>query len=278
MQGINLSRTACSQLLQIARQKVILRQMGKVAVVERVRSINLHREDREPRLRSRHYIYRNIENPNPPPTEIEVLLIDNVDGLGIMGDIVKVPKKLWRNFLCQARLATYPTPENIVELSKEIKTMGDNMVILKKLGKYSRMTLQKIRGLHLPVELLPSPDGWTLTKAHLNVALRKVGVFASEDSITLPEDPHIKTPGEFIFTLTMNEAVSLKIRATLVETPLVFTEETVVDKIQVWGNPPVTPDEELDPAIRKFITTPPIDLDASMKTPSRKKEKNYIKY
>lgn len=49
-------------------------------MVERVRSINLHREDREPRLRSRHYIYRNIENPNPPPTEIEVLLIDNVDG------------------------------------------------------------------------------------------------------------------------------------------------------------------------------------------------------
>lgn len=35
-------------------------------------------------------------------------------------------------------------------------------------------TLQKIRGLHLPVELLPSPDGWTLTKAHLKVALRKV--------------------------------------------------------------------------------------------------------
>lgn len=76
----------------------------------------------------------------------------------------------------------------------------------------------------------------------------------------------------------MNEAVPLKIRATLVETPLVFTEETVMDKIQVWGNPPVTPDEELDPAIRKFITTPPIDLDASMKNPSRRKEKNYIKY
>lgn len=68
-----LIQNSCNKNLQFFN-------LQKVAMVERVRSINLHREDREPRLRSRHYIYRNIENPNPPPTEIEVLLIDNVDG------------------------------------------------------------------------------------------------------------------------------------------------------------------------------------------------------
>lgn len=54
-----------------------------------------------------------------------------LEGLGIMGDIVKVPKKLWRNFLCQARLATYPTPENIVELSKEIKVSINESFLFK---------------------------------------------------------------------------------------------------------------------------------------------------
>lgn len=49
-------------------------------MVERVRSINLYREDREFRLRSRYYIYRNIENFNFFFIEIEVLFIDNVDG------------------------------------------------------------------------------------------------------------------------------------------------------------------------------------------------------
>lgn len=58
-----------------------------------------------------------------------------LEGLGIMGDIVKVPKKLWRNFLCQARLAIYPTPENIVELSKEIKVCVNVSFLIKVLFK-----------------------------------------------------------------------------------------------------------------------------------------------
>ncbi|XP_048768435.1 39S ribosomal protein L9, mitochondrial-like [Ostrea edulis] len=268
----SLSRTVCSQLLSlplIACRRVLLRQNGTVQMVERVRSVNLYQDDKQPKLRSRHYIYRKIENPIPPPTEIEVLLTDHVDGLGIMGDIVKVPKKMWRNFLYQARLATYPTPENIADLNTEMKAMGDSLNILKKLGKYSRITLQRIRGLNLPVELVPSAKGWTLTKSHIRVALRKVGISATEDSITLPEDPNIHTPGEFIFTLTMNDVVALKVRATLVERPLVFMEETPADRIQVWNNPTVTPDDELSPVIRKFLTTPAIDINAYRQKPPK---------
>ena len=80
-----------------------------------------------------------------------------------------------------------------------------------------------------------------------------------------------------LFLKQMNDVVSLKVRATLVEPPLVYTEESPADKVQKWNNPPVTPDEELDPIIRKFITMPAIDLDSLMKRPSRKKVKNFIK-
>ncbi|XP_061193451.1 large ribosomal subunit protein bL9m-like [Saccostrea echinata] len=273
MIGCSQSRTVCKQLMnlpQIAQQKFLLNQIRSLHMVERVRTVILHKDDRKPKIRGRHYIYRNIENPNPSPAEIDVLLTDHVDGLGIMGDIVTVPKRLWRNFLYQAQLATYPTPENIVELSHEMQALGDNAAILKQLGKFSRITLQKIRGLNLPVELMPSKTGWTLTKGHIRIALRKVGIAATEDSITLPEDPEMKTPGVFIFTITMNEAVSLKVRGTLVERPLVFVEESPADKIQVWNNPPVTPDEELNPVIRKFLTTPAIDIDAFRLRPPKK--------
>ncbi|XP_062608804.1 large ribosomal subunit protein bL9m-like [Saccostrea cucullata] len=278
MIGCNHSRTVCIQLMnlpRIARQKCLLNQIRNLHMVERVRTVNLYKDDRTPKIRGRHYIYRTIENPNPSPAEIQVLLTDHVDGLGIMGDIVTVPKRLWRNFLYQAQLATYPTPENIVELSHEMKALGDDAAILKQLGKFSRITLQRIRGLNLPVELMPSKTGWTLTKAHIRIALRKVGISATDDSITLPKDPEIKTPGEFIFTLTMNDAVSLKVRGTLVERPLVFVEESPADKVQVWDNPPVTPDEELNPVIRKFLTKSAIDLDAfRLKPPKRPKVHN----
>lgn len=95
-------------------------------MVERVRSINLHREDREPRLRSRHYIYRNIENPNPPPTEIEVLLIDNVDGkdLSLLKEIDK--KKIMTFFM-----HIYNFKDNLLEnLKKRGENVNINLVLL----------------------------------------------------------------------------------------------------------------------------------------------------
>jgi hypothetical protein len=67
----------------------------------------------------------------------------------------------------------------------------------------------------------------------------------------------------------MNEVVTLKVRATLVERPLVYMEETPADRIQVWNNPPVTPDDELNPVIRKFLTTPAIDIDAYRQKPPK---------
>ena len=54
-------------------------------------------------------------------TELHVIANFFSQGLGIVGDVVKVPKRMWRNFLSQARLATYPTPENIAELNKELQ-------------------------------------------------------------------------------------------------------------------------------------------------------------
>jgi hypothetical protein len=63
-----------------------------------------------------------------------------------MGDIVKVPKRMWRNFLYQARLATYPTPENIADLDKEMKVQvppPENIANMDKEMKVHTLVLKR---------------------------------------------------------------------------------------------------------------------------------------
>ena len=74
----------------------------------------------------------------------------------------------------------------------EILTKCHNMYCLNLKRHY--------RTLFLSDCILPEPqrmNDWIFT-----VILQ--GISATEDSITLPEDPHIEKPGEFIFTLTVS--------------------------------------------------------------------------
>ncbi|MFA9477557.1 50S ribosomal protein L9 [Phycisphaerales bacterium AB-hyl4] len=50
--------------------------------------------------------------------QIELLLLDNVDNLGIVGDVVKVRPGYARNFLVPRGLATTPTPGSIERLAE----------------------------------------------------------------------------------------------------------------------------------------------------------------
>lgn len=70
---------------------------------------------------------------------------------------------------------------------------------------------------------------------------------------------------------------SLKVRATLMEPLLVYTEESPADRVQKWNNPTVTPGEELHPIIRKFIAMPAIDLELLMKRTFRKNVKTFLR-
>ena len=51
------------------------------------------------------------------PKTYELLLVDNVDSLGIVGDVVKVRSGYARNFLLPRGLAETPSEEKIKELA-----------------------------------------------------------------------------------------------------------------------------------------------------------------
>ncbi len=81
---------------------------------------------------------------------IELLLTDNVDNLGIVGDVVKVKPGYARNYLLPTGLGTVPTEEAIqalaarrAEVEKEMKRIrAEREAIFEKLQEFE-LTLQR---------------------------------------------------------------------------------------------------------------------------------------
>ncbi len=73
---------------------------------------------------------------------IELLLLDNVDNLGIVGDVVKVRPGYARNFLLPRALATTPTPGAIERLAARRAEVEKEMAELRKAmqGLLERLT------------------------------------------------------------------------------------------------------------------------------------------
>jgi large subunit ribosomal protein L9 len=82
--------------------------------------------------------------------QIELLLLDTIENLGIVGDVVKVKPGYARNYLLPHGLAEPPTEEKIQELSArraeveaELKKLrGEQEALLEKLADYE-LTLER---------------------------------------------------------------------------------------------------------------------------------------
>lgn len=63
---------------------------------------------------------------------LELLLTENVEGTGIVGDVVKVRKGYARNYLLPRNFATTPSPEKVKELAKKREDAQKALAALRK--------------------------------------------------------------------------------------------------------------------------------------------------
>ncbi len=63
---------------------------------------------------------------------VELLLVENVEGLGIVGDVVKVKPGYARNYLLPMRLATSPSPGAIKRLAEKRAEVERQMLLRLK--------------------------------------------------------------------------------------------------------------------------------------------------
>lgn len=111
---------------------------------------------------------------------IQLLLTENVDNLGIVGDVVKVKPGYARNFLMPFGLATEPSEGNIKRLAERRAQVEAE---LKALRSVQEQTLEKLTGHELTIERHANEQGVLfggVSQRDIADALREEG-FAIED-------------------------------------------------------------------------------------------------
>ncbi len=87
---------------------------------------------------------------------IELLLTENVDNLGIVGDVVKVKPGYARNFLLPRALATTPSPKAIERLAERRRQVEEE---LRRLRAVQEAMLGKLEGYEITIERSANEQG-----------------------------------------------------------------------------------------------------------------------
>ncbi len=162
---------------------------------------------------------------------VKVLLTENVDNLGIVGDVVNVRTGYARNFLLPRRMATKPSDEAIAAVAARRAEAERQIAELRK--QREGMTT-KMEGVEITLQRSCNDQGVlyaAVTQQDIAEALKTLGFDVKPREVRLAEA--IKTIDSY--------QVSLKFDADLVST------------IKVW----VVADRKLEPAEEK----PEIEID-----------------
>ncbi|KAK4475248.1 hypothetical protein MN116_000779 [Schistosoma mekongi] len=134
-----------------------------------------------PKLTTNDMVYEEIKSEKDESQCINVLLTENIPGLGSIGTITPVHRNRFWRYLYIRGLAELPTEERISEMKRKQSERprvlcGESYVLQQRL---SNMTL------YVPMN---SSRDWTLNKTHIRVALRRYGISVKEDCISLPKE------------------------------------------------------------------------------------------
>uniref|UniRef100_A0A3Q1MBQ0 Large ribosomal subunit protein bL9m n=1 Tax=Bos taurus TaxID=9913 RepID=A0A3Q1MBQ0_BOVIN len=114
-------------------------------IVERWWKVPLAGEGRKPRLHRRHRVYKLVEDTKHRPKEnLELILTQSVDELGVRGDLVSVKKSVGRNRLLPEGLAVYASPENK-------KLFEEEKLVSPKRKQRDSRDMKFLRSCHLEV-------------------------------------------------------------------------------------------------------------------------------
>ena len=144
---------------------------------------------------------------------MELLLRDDVPGLGSRGDIVKVAKGYARNYLLPNGLAEVPTPEAIEAVRKKAEKIAAEMELIKA----DRMEVAKtLASVAVTIAAKASEEGnlyGSVGPKQIVDALVAAGHEVDEKQIVL--DSPLKEVGEYDVTISLHPEVQVPVKVTV---------------------------------------------------------------
>ncbi|XP_072019997.1 large ribosomal subunit protein bL9m-like [Amphiura filiformis] len=164
-----------------------------------------------------------------PKKLLKLILTENVEDLGVRGDIVLVPKRQGRAELLRYNKAVYASPENIEEFAKQDDGRDLPLTVSATLKYLENKRLQ------VDVTCLESDPHWeelSYPKARIiNAFKNKLGVIVSEDALRLPEEP-IKDYGTYTIQLTINGTETIPVEIDVVKNTITLDSNLEQEKAQ----------------------------------------------
>ena len=148
---------------------------------------------------------------------MNVILLENVENLGSIGDLVKVKPGYGRNYLLPQGKAALATPENMNEIEARRaeleKAAAEELVAAKKRAG-------TIEGMELVIQANAGPEGklfGSVGPIDIADAFEQVQVEVERSEIRMAEGP-IQELGEFAVGVHLHPEVDVDITVRVVET------------------------------------------------------------
>ena len=141
---------------------------------------------------------------------VQLLLVENVDNLGIVGDVVKVRAGYARNYLLPFGLATEPSDELVAQLADKRKD-AEKQVAAERAARSA--TIDKLQGVEVTMERAINDQGilyGSVTQQDISKALVSLGFEVRPRDVRLHET--IKRLGEFDVHIKMGQDLETDIK------------------------------------------------------------------
>ena len=145
---------------------------------------------------------------------MQVILREDIDNLGKIGDLVKVADGYARNFLVPAKKAIEATPNNVHAMDHAKKMVSDR---IRKLKKEAAADADVIKALAITIKAKSGEEGklfGSVTSMDIAEAMKAQGVTVDKRKIVLDEP--IKRLGDFTVTVKLHADVTAEFKLSVV--------------------------------------------------------------
>jgi large subunit ribosomal protein L9 len=145
---------------------------------------------------------------------MQVILREDIDKLGKIGDLVKVKDGFGRNFLIPTKKAIEATPKNVKAMDHAKKMVADR---LRKLKREAAADAENIKALSLTIKAKVGEEGklfGSVTSMDIAEAASAQGVKIDKRKIHLDEP--IKRVGEFTVAVKLPADVTADLKVTVI--------------------------------------------------------------
>jgi len=147
---------------------------------------------------------------------MRVILLQNIKGVGQIGDVKEVSDGYGRNFLLPRKFAKPATPDALKE-AEQLRARRE--VILKEQAEKAQEVADKLKDVTLELSEKTNEKGKLFAavgKKEISHKLKeKTGIHLEEDMIQL--DEHIKTVGEHVVQLELAPEVQVGLKLVVKE-------------------------------------------------------------